>query len=133
MMKIQGIDDPKSYKTNIKDLLPVLLGGIVAMLSTCLILSEVLYIAILSSNDFKNIKPITIFATFSFEVLGTNLMMGSILWSYFDTVKNFLGAFKDAKKQKEHENSENTSPFTFGDTSSQSTSVPAQSLSYNIT
>jgi hypothetical protein len=65
---------------NIKDILPVLFGGIVAMLSSCLVLSEVLYVAILSSDNLEHIRPLPILAAYSFEILGTNLMMGSILW-----------------------------------------------------
>ena len=101
MMKIQGIDKSQFYRTRIKDLLPVLFGGVIAMISTCLILSDVSLTAYRELHNSDSIKPLPIFLTYFFEILGTNLMIGSIFWSYHSNVKNFLeDCERDLEKQR---------------------------------
>ena len=61
------------------------------MASTIMILYDIVYISILSSDkNEKNIKPFGIFISFTFELVGSNLMMASILWSYLGTGKDYF-------------------------------------------
>jgi hypothetical protein len=46
----------------------------------------------------ENITPLPILTAYSFEILGTNLMMGSILWYYLKIVKGFFMGYNEEKK-----------------------------------
>jgi len=65
------------------------------MVSTITILYDIVYISILSSEKNENdIKPFGIFISFTLELVGTNLMMASIIWSYLGTGKDYFNDFE---------------------------------------